>query len=49
MEKRLDELEADIRDARQAQQELDHTDDERRYVDSGDTPQDDDQTIVPPG
>jgi hypothetical protein len=49
MEERLDELEGDIRQARQHEQELSHTDDEPRFVESGDTPQDDDQTIVPPG
>jgi hypothetical protein len=49
MEERLDELDADIRHAREEQQELDHTDDEPRYADSGDTPEDDDQTIAPPG
>jgi hypothetical protein len=49
MEHRLDELEHDIREAREHEQELSNTGLEQRYVDSGETPREDDQTIVPPG
>ena len=49
MKERLDEFEDDIRKVREELQELEHTDHQARFYDSGDTPNEDDQTIVPPG
>ena len=47
MEERLDGLDKDIQHAREEQAELEHKDEGPRFVDSGDDPQDDDQTASP--
>jgi hypothetical protein len=52
MEDRLKEVEEHIEKAKEELDELEHpmgSDDGQPYYDSGDTPQDDDQTIAPPG
>jgi len=50
-QERLDELGEDIAQARRetADDVEPAEDDDRTYVDSGATPEEDDQTIVPPG
>ena len=47
MKERLDEFEGHIQEVRKELEELEHTEDRPRFYESGDTPSEDDQTIVP--
>jgi len=47
MEKRLEELDADIAEARHEADELEHKDDGPRFYESGEKPEEDDQTASP--
>lgn len=47
MEKRLEELDADIADAREEADDLEHKDDGPRFYESGEKPEEDDQTASP--
>jgi len=52
MDKRLDDVQEDIEKAKKELDDLEHpfgSDDAQPFYDSGETPEDDDQTIVPPG
>ena len=51
-QQRLEKVEEDIQDAKQELDDLEHpygSDDGQPYYDSGETPEEDDQTITPPG